>query len=123
MGDWINFAELRARVSLEDVIVRYYGITTLKRDGPKLIGPCPIHNGDSPRAFHADLDKNVWHCFSRCQKGGNQLDFVAAKESIGIREAALRLQGFLLGGAGASTPPGAPPAAPVAAAVPTAPAT
>lgn len=109
MAEWINFAELRARVSLEDVIVRYYGITTLKRDGPKLIGPCPVHGGDSPRAFHADLGKNVWHCFSQCQKGGNQLDFVALKENIGVREAALRLQAFLGGAEGPRPAPPAPP--------------
>ena len=108
MGAWINFAEVRARVSLEDVIVRYYHIDTLKRDGSKLVGPCPIHQGDSPRAFHADLDKNVWHCFSKCQKGGNQLDFVALKEHIGVREAALRLQAFFLEGAAPPPPPSKP---------------
>src|SRR5689334_24825560 len=109
MPDWVNFAEIRSRVSLEDVIVRYYGITSLKRDGEKLIGPCPVHGGDSPRAFHANLGKNVWHCFSQCQKGGNQLDFVALKENIPIRDAALRLKAFFLDGQGeppaAKTPP------------------
>ena len=105
MPNWINFAELRARVSLEDVIVRYYKIENLKRDGNKLVGPCPIHQGDSPRAFHADLDKNVWHCFSKCQKGGNQLDFVAMKENVGIRDAALKVQAFFVGG---TPPPTAP---------------
>jgi DNA primase len=75
-----------------------YGLTNLKRDGDKLVGPCPVHNGDSPRAFHADLKKNVWHCFSRCQKGGNQIDLVAQKEGISIREAGLKLQERFLGG-------------------------
>src|SRR5690242_2037490 len=125
MAEWINFAEIRSRVSLEDVIVRYYGLTTLKRDGNKLVGPCPVHGGDSPRAFHADLDKNVWHCFSRCQKGGNQLDFVAAKEQIGIREAALRLHAFFVTGTGAPARPApqaqraAPDPAPVGVSTPT----
>ena len=108
MATWINFAELRARISLSDVIFRYYGITTLKRDGQKLVGPCPVHNGDSPRAFHADLDKNVWHCFSGCKKGGNQLDLVAAKDGISIRDAALKLQAFFL--EGDAPPPASPPA-------------
>lgn len=107
MNAWINFQEIRAKISLEDVIVRFYQITTLKREGNKLIGPCPVHGGDSARAFHADLDKNVWHCFSQCKKGGNQLDFVAAKEGISIREAALKLQAFFLTktGEGALHPP------------------
>lgn len=96
-NNWVNFAEIRARVSLEDVILRYYKIEGLKRDGQKFVGPCPVHGGDSPRSFHADLEKNIWHCFSKCKKGGNQLDFVAAKENIPIRDAALKLQTFFLG--------------------------
>jgi len=102
MSAWVNFAEIRAKVSLELVLLDYYGITNLHRDGDKLVGPCPVHMGDSPRAFHADLVKNIWHCFSRCQKGGNQLDLVAMKEGLSIREAALKLQARFLGG---SAPP------------------
>jgi DNA primase len=104
MANWINFAELRARVSLEDVLVRFYGITNLKRDGDKLIGPCPVHGGDSPRAFHADLSKHVWHCFTGCRGGGNQLDLVAKKENLSIRDAALKLQAFFPTGTAPSHP-------------------
>ena len=96
MGNWVDFKEIRLRVSLEDVIYTYYGIDNLKRQGKKLVGPCPVHGGDSPRAFHADLERNLYHCFSKCKRGGNQLDFVAAKEGISIRDAALRLQAFFL---------------------------
>lgn len=124
MGNWVNFAEIRARVSLEAVLIEMYGLQNLKRDGAKLVGPCPVHNGDSPRAFHADLQKNVWHCFSRCQKGGNQIDLVAQKEGISIREAGLKLQErFLTGtrpaeGRARAGPPAAPA---VGVATPTAP--
>ncbi len=97
-SNWVNFADIRKRISLEDVLLKFYRLDNLTRDGNKLIGPCPVHNGDSPRAFHADLDKNVYHCFSKCQGGGNQLDLVAKKEDIGIRDAALKLQAFFLGG-------------------------
>jgi DNA primase len=113
MATWVNFAEIRDKVSLEDVLFRYYRIETLTRDGTKAIGPCPVHGGDSPRAFHAALERNIWHCFSRCRGGGNQLDFVARKEGISIREAALRLQAHFLG---PDPPP--PPAAPPARAAP-----
>ncbi len=95
MPNWVNFADIRKRVSIEDVLLRYYRITNLKRDGTKLSGPCPVHDGDSPRSFHVELDKNIWHCFSKCQGGGNQLDLVAKKENISIRDAALRLQSVL----------------------------
>lgn len=94
MPNWVNFTDIRQRVSLEDVLLRYYRIDNLKREENKLIGPCPIHKGDSPRAFHADLTKNLWHCFSKCQKGGNQIDLVVAMDDCPIREAALKLQAF-----------------------------
>lgn len=111
MTIWLDFAELRRRVSLEDVLVRMYRLEDrLKRQGDKLIGPCPIHDGDSPRAFHADLVKQAWFCFSRCRKGGNQIDFVAAKENVPVREAALRLHAFFLGGdAPTASAPSSPP--------------
>ena len=102
MPNWVNFQDIRKRVSIEDVLFKYYRVENLKREGNKLIGPCPIHNGTSPRTFHVDTDKNLWHCFSKCQGGGNQLDFVAKKEDISIRDAALRLQDFFLKG---SVPP------------------
>ena len=96
MSRWVNFAEVRAQVSLADVIFNYCKITNLKKHGHKLIGACPVHGGDSPRAFHADLDKNLWNCFSQCKRGGNQLDFISLKEGITIRESALKLQDFFM---------------------------
>ena len=91
MTDWVDFKELKARVSIEDVLLRYYELPNLVRERTSLIGPCPVHGGDSPRAFHADLERNLWHCFSGCKTGGNQLDLVSKKEGISVREAALRL--------------------------------
>lgn len=93
---WVNFAEIRKRVSIEEVLLTYYHLDNLKKEGNKLIGPCPVHSGDSPRAFHVDLDKNVWHCFSKCQGGGNVIDLVAKKENLSIRDAALKLQAFFM---------------------------
>lgn len=93
--NWVNFAEIRAKVSLEDVLFRYYRLDGLRRSGTKVTGPCPVHGGDNPRAFTAELTKNVWHCFTGCAGGGNQLDFVARKEGISIRNAALALQRFI----------------------------
>lgn len=100
MTEWVNFKEVRERVSIETVLLDFYGIKDLTRLNTTLVGPCPVHGGDSPRAFHADLDKNVWHCFSRCKAGGNQLDFVAQKEGISVREAALVLKRRYMDAAG-----------------------
>jgi DNA primase len=126
MATWVDFAEIRRKVRLEDVIVRFYGIQSLKREENKLIGPCPVHGGDSPRAFHADLEKNVWHCFSKAH-GGNVLDFVAQKENISVRDAGIKLHAFFLAadapvkptGASGPVPPAAPPSPATPAATPT----
>lgn len=103
--EWIDFAEIRAKVSLEDVLLTMYGLgDTLKRQGRRLVGPCPIHHGDSPRAFQADLEKNVYFCFSGCRKGGNVIDFVVAMEKLPVRDAALRLHARFLGAPSAGAP-------------------
>lgn len=117
--DWVNFREIRSRISIGEVLTRYYGIDNLRPSGETLVGPCPIHNGNNTRAFHVDLGKNLWHCFTGCKKGGNQLDLVAAKDEVSVREAALRLKKFFLDddptpaapGAGIPPSPQSPPPA------------
>jgi len=101
---WVNFAEIREKVSLEDVLFRYYHVEGLTKTGDKLVGSCPVHGGDNPRAFHADLEKNIWHCFSKCRGGGNQLDLVVKREDVSVRDAALRLQAFFLGDGDSEAP-------------------
>lgn len=112
MAEWVNFREIRARVSLEQVLFELYGLENLKRAGKTATGPCPVHGGTSPRAFHADFEKNLWHCFTKCKAGGNQLDFVAKKEGISVRDAALRLKRHFLGDDDGGSPPPAPAAVP-----------
>lgn len=114
-SSWVNFAEIRSRVSLEDVLFGLYRLNHLKRAGDKVTGPCPIHGGDNPRGFSADLSKNVWHCFTRCRKGGNAIDFTAAMDKTSIRDAALKLQAYFLegkepaGNSSSSATPATPP--------------
>ena len=114
MGEWIDFGEIRAKVSLENVLLGVYGLgERLKRSGRKLIGPCPVHGGDNPRAFQADLEKNVWYCHTGCQRGGNVIDLVAAIERVPIRDAALKLHAAYL--AESASLPAKAPAAPATA--------
>lgn len=110
--NWVNFREIRTRIPIERVLTEYYKLDNLKVSGTVATGPCPVHGGNNPRGFHVDLEKNLWHCFTGCKRGGNQLDLVAAKDNVPIRDAALRLQRFFLGddgGAPAATPPEFPP--------------
>ncbi len=93
MADWVSFAEIKRRITLEQVL-RTYGVNGLRRSGvDQYRGCCPIHRGQGKEAFHANLRRGIFHCFA-CGAGGNVLDFVAAMEGSSIREAALRLQGW-----------------------------
>lgn len=93
MGEWVEFAEIKRRITLEQVL-RSYKITWLRRSGiDHYRGRCPIHRGQGMEAFHANLERGIFHCFA-CGAGGNVLDLVAAMEGGSIREAALRLQAY-----------------------------
>ncbi len=84
---FVDFRAIRARVTMEQLLERYGLLHTFKRSGPRLSGPCPIHNGSNPTQFRVDTDKNLWNCFSECKHGGNVLDFIAKKEDISIHDA------------------------------------
>jgi len=107
MANWVNFAEIKSRVAL-DQLLRHYRVEGLKGSGRQQVrGHCPIHQGQGTEAFHANLERNVFHCFA-CGAGGNVLDFVAAMEQCSVREAALRLQERRLCGAQQGPPAGPP---------------
>jgi DNA primase len=101
MSGWVSFADIKKQVPLEEVL-RAYGVDWLRRSGPQQYrGRCPIHQGQGTEAFHANLGRNVFHCFA-CGAGGNVLDFVAKMEGCSVREAALRLQASPGPGVGAA---------------------
>jgi len=89
MQTWVDFAAIKQSVPLASLLHRYQ--VKLRRSGPdQYRGFCPLHGGQGRDAFHANLTRNVFHCFS-CGAGGSVLDFVAAMEGCSLREAALRL--------------------------------
>jgi len=71
-------------------ILDYYGIELKKKGKQGLYGSCPIHYGDNLNAFHVDLEKNLFHCFSHCG-GGSIIDFVMKKEQLSFYKAALKI--------------------------------
>lgn len=91
MSRFVDFKAVKAAVSLLQVLERYGLAEKFKRSGDSLSGPCPLHDGQNPTQFRVSLSKNCWHCFGRCNGGGNVLEFVARKESVSLREAALML--------------------------------
>jgi len=89
---YIDFAAVKAAVSLQQILDHYGLMPTLNRSGTEsLRGCCPIHKGTSPDQFCVTLSKNAWKCFSECQHGGNQIDFVMRMENCSLHEAAWKM--------------------------------
>lgn len=88
--NWVDFKAIKAAVALTAVLERYQ-VNWLRKKDDELRGRCPIHKGEGQGAFHVNVVKGVFHCFS-CKKRGNVLDFVAAMEQCSIRDAALKLK-------------------------------
>lgn len=88
---YIDFAAVKAAVSLEQVLRHYGVLDKLKPHGAGLRGCCPIHKGDDPKQFSVTLEKNAWNCFSQCKHGGNMLEFVMQMEDCGLNEAAWKV--------------------------------
>ena len=101
MGEWIDFAAVKAAVRMEKLLEEY-GIKPGRRIGMCLRGRCPLpqhRSRGSGESFMVNTQKNVWACHSQScvvarggQRGGNVLDFVAAMENCSIAQAARRLR-------------------------------
>jgi DNA primase len=89
MQNWVDFAAIKGSVELAPLL-RHYQVKLRRSGRDQYRGGCPIHGGDGREAFHANLSKNVFHCFA-CGAGGTVLDFVAAMDRCSVREAALKL--------------------------------
>ncbi len=98
MSAWIDFKELRSKLSFEQVL-RHYKVE-LKVKGSQHHGFCPLPNHEGKKnspSFSANLEKKIFQCFG-CGAKGNLLDFVVLMEGgkqgdgAALRNAALKLQ-------------------------------
>lgn len=80
--------EIRARLSVEDVVGQY---VELKRAGRNLKGRSPWGVDKTP-SFMVSPEKGIWHDFS-ANKGGDIFSFVMEVEGVGFREALEKLAG------------------------------
>ena len=88
LPDFLNFQYLKRAVPIEAVL-HDKGLSTLvKKRGDQLFGPCPVHGGDNPRAFVVSLKKNLWHCFTQCDAGGDIVDLVRRLDGKTYRQTA-----------------------------------
>ena len=94
---WIDFADLRRQVSMEQVLKHLGIFERLRRTGTsrsQYRGTCPIHarDGERHRSFSVNLDKQAFRCFyPDCGAHGNVLDFWSAVRGLSLREAGLDL--------------------------------
>ena len=69
----------------------------LRREGQDWLGLCPFH-ADTRPSLRVTPAKGLWRCMSpACGAAGNAIQFVAKKENLSDREAAVRLLGSLPG--------------------------
>src|SRR5436305_3207021 len=74
--------EIKARLSIEDVVSRY---VELKRAGRNFRGLSPFTNEKTP-SFMVSPEKQIWHDFSS-GKGGNMFSFVMEMEGLDFKGA------------------------------------
>ena len=104
-GQEVNFAAVKQGVEMEAVL-RHYQVDDLQGGrGGRYRGRCPIHRGEGRDAFHVDVKRKIFHCFS-CGAGGDVLDLVALLNQCTLREAALQLKDWFPGAATGGEPPG-----------------
>ena len=93
MQTWVDFAAIKQSVPLASLL-RQCQVKLRCSGRDQYRGCCPIHGGEGREAFHANLSRNVFHCFA-CGAAGTVLDFVAAMEQCSLREAAMKLACFI----------------------------
>jgi hypothetical protein len=73
----LDLSVVLSRVRLDD-LAQQAG-AKLHRSGGELRGTCPLHKGDNPTAFSVYADPSGhqrWHCHTKCDAGGDAIDFV-----------------------------------------------
>jgi DNA primase len=98
----VSFAAIKQGVRMEAVL-RHYQVNHLQGRGVRYRGRCPIHQGEGREAFHVDVKRKIFHCFS-CGAGGDVLDLVALLDKCTLREAAGHLKDWFPGAATCGDP-------------------
>jgi len=82
----VDFGALKASIRMSDVVG---ASLKLARSGAEFSAHCPFHSEKTP-SFTVNDAKGFYHCFG-CGAHGDVVDFVAAIDGCGLREAAARL--------------------------------
>ncbi len=85
---YVDFAALKQRVSILQVIEMLNLTAGLKAEEDRLLGHCPIHKGSDEREFIVTPAKGLWLCHGQCNAGGDMIELVARMRGIGVVQAA-----------------------------------
>ena len=76
-------SQIRERVDLVSFISEYI---PLKKMGRNFKAICPFHNEKTP-SFVVSPERQIWHCFGGCNKGGDVYEFLMEYENLEFVEA------------------------------------
>ena len=72
MSKSLRFVAIRASNPILDYCCRHE--IRLRRAGTVWVGKCPIHREKHGESFSVDPRSGRWHCFGKCQTGGDVVD-------------------------------------------------
>jgi len=80
--------EVKSRIDIVDLVGAY---VPLQRAGRNFRATCPFHTERTP-SFYVSPERQTWHCFGACARGGSVIDWVMQAEHVSFRQAITLLQ-------------------------------
>jgi len=76
-------AQIRGKIDIVSLLSEYM---TLKKAGRNFKALCPFHS-EKTASFVVSPERQIWHCFGGCNKGGDVYQFIIEYEKVDFPEA------------------------------------